>query len=157
MHMKMQGLPHHSWCPVISWITLPNPDHQPTMPQSRSLILKSSLCPEAVVALVDRPPCCRSRSTLRATANRKNWGLFRGRPHAGHASPAAARVPAFSCKCTLQLLHGAHRRLLRLSQSSEREPCLGSGEGGRERWMMKRCRYCRFAPCLPLPLPPGTE
>ena len=65
----MQGGPVPSFLvPVISWITLPNPDHQPTMPQSRSL-LKSSLCPEAVVALVLSPTARRPPALLSVAVN----------------------------------------------------------------------------------------
>ena len=86
----------------------------------------------------------RSRSTLRAAANRKNWGLLlqvRGarallapRPPA----PARSTAPANNCTMHLRCCHGSIIRV---------KCAMGSGaaSGGE---MMKRCGFADLLKCL---------
>ena len=92
---------------------------------------------------------CRSGLlTLRATANRKNWGLFRLAVRSLAAPPASAPKRRYAAPAP---------RVPRPSHATAQlsEPSLGSGmqrRSKRAREMMKRCRFCRFAQ-----MPPSQE
>ena len=109
---------------------------------------QSSLSPHSLIMPRGRGRCRSGLLTLRATANRKNWGLFRLAVRSLAAPPATAPKRRYAAPAPR-----APRPSHATAQLSV--PSLGSGmqrRSKRAREMMKRCRFCRFAQ-----MPPSQE